>query len=324
MDTREPIVVMGDQGSFGGCAKLVEAFNQCSTMFRATLITRLPDPYAPTTGLLINRDHEKIGHLLNQCSKIFFCDWSALVGLARYLQRRLRKRASWMPWKPGWKLTADWMAGKDCVFYWTGTPYAREYRIVNKAISPMGFQTYVMPGLATRDRNALPLLQCHQIEPEPLSKEPSASHSPGKKRKSDEKGTNAIATAFKKLEKSHGLQWRIISGASNKRAIRLKAGSWFFVDRIKCWGGLGKSGAEAMMLGSPTLCDLQGTIFEGYYAGCPVIDCRSQSAVLREGRALIMDDTYRLEMARETAEWARRLRYMPTIRYLESTLRWCQ
>ena len=322
-DQREMIIVMGDQGSFGGCAKLAEAFNACSTRFRATLITRQANPYAPFAGLKVGRDFAQIDALLSSCSKIFICDWSALIGLAQHLQRRLRKRVSWRPEDAGWSRMARWLASRECTFYWTGTPYARGFRRINPAIQRIGCQTYAMPGLATRDRGALSLLQCQEIYAAPLSREPTASHSPGKKRPSGEKGTRAVERAFKRLKRKVGLRGKIISGRSNAGAIKAKAGSWFFVDRISCWGGLGKSGTEAMMLGSPTLCDLQGTVFEGYNAGCPVLDCRTEQDVVRVGKQIVLDHEYRTDLSEQTIAWARRLRYAPTIQYLESTLRWC-
>lgn len=130
------------------------------------------------------------------------------------------------------------------------------------------------------------------------------SHSPGFKFRSGAKGTFIIEEIL------GGYQLDIIHSVSWEDCLKRKARSWIFIDQIVSTdfgykGGLGKSGLEAMLVGSLTLTSGEQPLTLPHFPPPPVI-LVDESNLLKTVKHYLTKDAERLSVVDAQQEWVRK------------------
>ena len=199
----------------------------------------------------------------------------------------------------------------------TDSLYAREYRKLNQFFRDNGTDLYVMPDLFPylEKLTAVPyypylgeLRKCSK--PARLT----VAHSPGRKLRSDLKGTSRIVRAMKGMD----ADLTIIHGQDWESCLRLKSQSHIFIDQIinnkakpirthirkNYKGGIGKSGLEAMLLGSMLITSGDQPTTSPFFPPPPAVWVTPDNFpdILHR---YITDAELRDERIRQQREWAR-------------------
>jgi len=146
----------------------------------------------------------------------------------------------------------------------TDTYYVRNYQRLNEEFEKVGAKVYAMQDLM-RYRVGLPTEIYYQpIEIDDIevvkNQKFTICHSPGVKSKTNQKGTIQITETINRyIANNNNATYSLITDASYKECLLEKSKSHLFVDQLPpdndygYMGGVGKSGLEAMLLGSVVL-----------------------------------------------------------------------
>lgn len=149
-----------------------------------------------------------------------------------------------------------------CKVILTDSHYVRNHERLNKEFEEARVTVFAMPDLFQyrASLRTYPFYQALNVGEFSVRKNKNytIAHSPGPKLKSNEKGSQQIAIkVFKHILINPDSKYLVISNMSNTDCLAAKAGSHVFIDQMVLpghpygyKGGLGKSGLEAMLLGS--------------------------------------------------------------------------
>jgi len=313
-------------GGFGGSFNLNQAINWCSLRYSSTLLTSIPSPHAFGEGLDVRKRPDSTKAVLDEAKHLFICDCGGLVTLARYLSVQFGKDVQWKPSDPASTPLYEWLGNKSLIFFWSGTIYSEMHEEINAAVAKLPcVRRYAMCDLLRHDPPALPLMQTYD-NLAPIDRkfdEFTICHSPGQKYGADKKGSALIEAAIAEVALHLPVKAQVLKDIPHKKSLVIKAMCHIFVDQIaSAAGGMGKSGLEALCLGVPTLCDLRNATFAGYYADMPALDVRDKNGLVEAIESLYRDPGRKMQLGRLCAAWAQRLKYEPTVKYLERTMEW--
>ena len=157
---------------------------------------------------------------------------------------------------------------ENCKVVLTDTYYIRNHKRLNYEFDSLGVAVYAMPDLykyRTEYRVTYPFYQPFDIEKfkkkrQKKHKKYTICHSPGAKAKSNQKGTIQIGQAVEKyLAKNNLARYKLITDLDYEKCLEEKSKCHVFIDQMQpenpydYAGGIGKSGLEAMLLGSLVL-----------------------------------------------------------------------
>lgn len=160
----------------------------------------------------------------------------------------------------------------NCKIILTDTHYIRNYERLNDEFDDLGVRVYAMPDLyqyrlksGYKHNETSPFYQPFDVEAfkakrQKKHKKYSICHSPGVKAKTNQKGTIQIGQAVQKyLAKNNSATYKLITDLEYEKCLEEKSKCHVFIDQMQqenpyeYAGGLGKSGLEAMLLGSLVL-----------------------------------------------------------------------
>ena len=327
--SKTPFAIVALDGGFGGSYNLNRAINEHSAKYQSVLITSRPSQYQFGDGIDVKTQHDKAARLLEHADRLWICDGGGLLTIARYLDVSRGTRLPWLPTNPASAPIYKWLRNKSLIFYWSGSGYRDNYMAVSSAVQKLRCsRTYAMCDLLRLDPKALPLMQCYDDIAPGREKFPAftVGHTPGMKWKNGEvaeKGTPHVIAGLEAARERCGLHYFVLKNMPHRLALKVKAKCHAFVDQIMPdVAGLGKSGLEAMLMGIPTLCDVRLSRFDGPYAGCPVIPVRGAKELCAEVVRLFQSAEHCAEVGKRSLDWAQRLRFKPTVEYLDATMEW--
>ena len=333
MNKKEHILICANHGGFGGSFNLNIAINKYSELYYSDLVVRKQSPYSFGDGISIRRHFTEVDELFNKVSKIFIVDYQGLATIAAYLSRKFGKKISHgFNDKKSMDFIFGWLKSKSVIFFWTGSRYRKNYKVVNRWVQELGCKrTFAMLDLLRLDLKAFPLYQTFDFSPVknnyydfPLK----ICHSPGLKYKgkfgfAKGKGSHVIEKVFEDLKKKINIDYEILKGISFLEAIEIKKRSHLFVDQfMPDVGGMGKSALEAIMLGIPTLGNIHYCQFIKPYEDCPVINFSTDEELYNTIYDLYLHREKLEDLHKKCSSWGRILNYQNTVEYLDRTIKW--
>jgi len=209
-------------------------------------------------------------------------------------------------------------------FIASDTFFCKNYKWCNMFIKENNIHFYAMPDL---EKFCLigykPIYQYVILNTKltfPKSSKLLVTHSPGRKYKSNLKGSNEIKKIVFDLQKKYDFDFKLLSGVSMDDVIREKSKSHIFIDqlvykntnidqsywggKIKYDGGLGKSGLEAMALDT---CVITSGIVPDTkpYFDSPPITWTSYQTFYEDLEELILNEGRRNNQIQSQNEWVK-------------------
>jgi len=206
------------------------------------------------------------------------------------------------------------------VTFWTDTAYWNDAPFYNDLMVELKVKAvFAMMDLMSRaPKGAIPL--CHPVEDVECglrSNLLTIAHSPRTENKRHSKGTGQIERAVNRLYSEFpGLRYMTIIGLPWRDCLSLKSRAHIFIDQMPGPGmaaGLGRSGEEALALGSIVLTALHGEEYlDGFFPPPPVVKAYDEEQLYTELRRLCRMSCEELElMGTEGRAWAERYLLFP-------------
>jgi len=198
----------------------------------------------------------------------------------------------------------------------------RYHEWINEFVKANNLFVYAMPDkIPYFQFPIIPAFQTFNIKQTPSQQEGRIviAHSPGSSSKMLYKGTALIERTIKKLQLKYDIEFILIKDVKMNKCLELKSKAHIFIDQVVYFnpevsqdrfggkiiyeGGIGKSGLEAMMLGSCVITGVRYQDTEPYIPYPPVVST-SGIDFYNDLEALIVDGSYRTQKAAEQKKWA--------------------
>lgn len=329
------IIMFSKEGGMGGSSNLNNAINKLSKYYKSKLICLAKSAYNFGEGIFLNKyNFDYINSLVEDSQVIFIFDYTGIMCLCKYLEYKFDKDISIkniFDKSENNKIILTFLKKYKVIFNWSGSRYLNDHKNINNFVKLTGCNLrFAMLDLIRCDQEALPLYQCYDLKKfmnfkfEKFNKF-TLCHSPGAKIKYPKgpngKGTFYIENVFKKMKLKYDIDYHIITNMGNNEVLKLKQKCHVFVDQIcNTIGGMGKSGLESFILGTPVVCDVHNVNFEGRYSNCPVIHVNDEDELFNKLEYLYLHPEELNILERDCIEWSKVLSYESTIEYIDEKI----
>ena len=342
------LAILANNSGFGGAANINEAFTLYSKEYDTVEITLDFAPYdfgmySHGKRLSARKDPKSIFNVIgDKNTYLFIVDLSGLVVFNAYLSGRY-STVFLKPYDMAEieqhnhidKMIEELSERKIC-FFFSGTRYLQHHEVVNEWVRRTGCKmNFAMPDLIRCNPNAVPLYQPYALKSCGQKFDTfTASHSPGSKMNTkevlgkfwNEKGSEEIVQVFDELKQSHGIESKVHGGnnsVDHKMSILTKDMSHVFVDKVSNHSaGIGKSGLEAIALGTPVISSMQHTNNTGHYSDIPVMDVQDKTELKECILKCFQNKRFYNKQCRDTKKWAEKINYPNTVKYIEENFIW--